>query len=254
MSPLLAAALLAAAAPAPGAAAPAGLGLSAAPAHLRLVGAARATIVVRNPGRRPLVVQAAPAGFALTLRGRPRIERRGTAPGTWLTVRPRRLRVAPGHAAALTVAASPPRGASPGDHAALVVLTSLPRTVAAVRVRLRVGVPVVLHVRGRVVRRLRPLGLAVRRHGRRRVLELRLANRGNVDERLDGVRLRLVLARRGRRVASLAPGRRELLPGGVGLVDFVVPRGVRGPLAARVELRLRAGGPVLRRRSYRLLI
>ncbi len=112
---------------------------------------------------------------------------------------------------------------------------------------MRVGVIVVLHVRGRLVRRLEARSLSVRRGASARLLELLLVNRGNVTERLGGDRLRLELARKGRLFATLRPRRRELLPHSAGIVEFAYRGRVRGDVVARVELR-----PVVRglRRSF----
>ena len=239
---LAAAALTAAAASIPGAAAGRGVAISASPLRLTLRGASAAAITVRNPGRRPLLVDVSRAGFARSLRGRPQVRAaRGAA--RWLRFRPRRIRIAPHRKATIHVAAKPPRRAEPGDHPALMLLTTRPLHVHRVRLRLRVGVIVVLRVRGRIVRRLDARRLTVRRVGSRRLLELLLVNRGNVTEHLGGARLRLVLLRRGRTLATLRPRRRELLPRSAGLAEFPDHGRVRGDVVARVELR-----PAARRR------
>jgi len=121
--------------------------------------------------------------------------------------------------------------------------------VHRVRLRLRVGVIVVLHVRGRIVRRLEARVLTVRHAGRRRLLELLLVNRGNVTERLGGARLRLLLLRYGRTLATLRPRRRELLPRSRGIAQFTYRGRVRGNVVARVELRPPAHG---RPRTFRI--
>jgi hypothetical protein len=102
--------------------------------------------------------------------------------------------------------------------------------------RLRLGVMVVLHVKGRIVRRLDARSLGVRRRGKRRVLELLLFNRGNVSERLGGDGLRLVLVRGSRTIATLRPRRRELLPRSRGIAEFVYRGTARGSIVARVQL------------------
>jgi hypothetical protein len=109
--------------------------------------------------------------------------------------------------------------------------------------RLRVGIIVVLHVRGRTVRRLDARALTVRHAGARRTLELLLVNRGNVTERLGGARLRLVLLRHGRTLAMLRPRRRELLPHSAGLAEFTYLGPVHGNVLARVEVRSPRGPP-----------
>ena len=232
---LLALALGAAAASIPGAAAGRGIALSASPLRVTLRGAAASAVIVRNPGRRTLLVDVSRAGFARSLRGKPQVRTAGGAAG-WLRVRPRRLRILPGATATLHVVARPPSRAEPGDHPALVLLTTRPVGVRHVRLRLRVGVIVVDHVRGRIVRRLDARSLTVRRRGAQRLLELLLVNRGNVTERLGGRRLRLVLLRRGRSFATLRPLRRELLPHSGGIAEFPYRGRVRGNVVARVEL------------------
>lgn len=245
---LAVAVLLAAAVPVPGAAATRGIRLSASPVRLTLTGTAAASITVRNPGRRPLLVRVSRAGFSRSLRGRPRVRRmKGAA--AWLRFRPRRLRLAPRTAATVHVRARPPRRARPGDHPALVLLATKPLGTGRVRVRMRVGIAVLVRVSGRIVHRLEPRALRVRRRTRRRLLELRLANRGNVVERLGGRRLRLVLLRRGRIVATLRPRRQELLPHTAGIAEFVYRGRVRGAVVARIELRPRGRG---RPRAFRV--
>ncbi|MGH3009391.1 MAG: hypothetical protein ACRDLM_08310 [Gaiellaceae bacterium] len=239
-----AASLVAAAVFAPHASA--GTGLSVSPLRLALVGRSSATITVRNPSGRPLLVAAGRAGFARTLRGRPRVRAvRGAA--DWLRVRPRRLRLAPHATGTLRVTALTPSTAAAGDHPALVLLGTRQPGDRRVRVLLRVGVVVLVHVTGPVVRRLEPQALTVERRGRKRLFELRLANRGNVLERLGGARLRLVLLRGGTAIARLRPRRLELLPHSAGIAEFVY----RGRLRGRIDARAELASPG-RSRSYRL--
>jgi hypothetical protein len=240
--------LAAAVASIPGAAAGRGIELSATPLRVTLRGASATVITVRNPGGRALRVDVSRTGFARSLSGRPRVQP-GRSAIVWLRVRPRRLRIAAGAKATLHVSARPSRGTAPGDHLALALLTTRPLGVHRVRLRLRVGVIVVLHVRGRIVRRLDARSLTVRRAGARRMLELLLVNRGNVTERLATDRLRLVLLRRGRPFATLRPRSRELLPRSVGIAEFAYRGRVRGDVLARVEVR-----PVVQglRRSFRV--
>ena len=240
--------LVAAAASSSGAAAGGGIGLSASPLRVTLRGASASVITVRNPGRRALRVDVSRAGFVRSLRGRPRVEP-GREDATWLRLRPRRFRIPPGGKATLHVAARPPRHATPGDHLALALLTTRPLGVHRVRVRMRVGVIVVLHVRGRIVRRLEARSLSVRRGAAGRLLELLLVNRGNVTERLGDDRLRLRLVRNGTVFATLRPRRRELLPRSAGIVEFAYRGSVRGDVVAHVELQPAVHGL---RRSFRV--
>jgi hypothetical protein len=219
-----------------GAATGRGIGLSASPLRVTLHGSAAATVTVRNPGRRALVVDVSRAGFARSLHGKPRV-RSARKAAAWLRVRPRRLRVAAGGKAVLRVRAAPPRLVEPGDHSALVLLTTRPLGRRRVRVRLRVGVIVDLRVPGRIVRRLDARALSVRRRGESRLLGLLLLNRGNVTERLGQDGLRLELSRRGHRLATLRPPRGELLPHSRGVAEFTYRGPVRGSVEARIELR-----------------
>jgi hypothetical protein len=220
--------LVTAAVLAPGAAA--ATGLSVSPLRLTLSGASPAAIEVRNPGGRPLVVAVSRAGFARTLRGRPRVQRvRGAA--DWLRVRPRRLRLAAHASGTLRLVATPPPNATPGDHPALILLGTRQPGERRVRVLLRVGVIVLVRVPGRIVQRLEPRLLAVRRHGARRLVELVIVNRGNVSERL---RPRLELRQRGRKPAVLRARRLELLPHSAGIAEFVYRGPLRGVVAARI--------------------
>jgi len=244
--------LLAPASPGAGAARPPA-SLTAAPSRLALAGATSQTVRVTNSGGEPVVVDVAPAGFALSLRGRPRIvARAAAAAASWLSIRPHRVVLPPGQAAALAVSAVPPPRAAAGDHAALVLLTARPPHGAGLAVRMRIGIVVVVRVPGAIVRRLEVRGLRVRRLGARRLLELSLANRGNVSERLEQGRVRVTLLRRGRLVARLrAPGR-EVLPRTAG-VDEIRYRGrLRGWVTAVVEVASPVHGTAVVRRRFRI--
>jgi hypothetical protein len=216
--------------------------------RLTLRGSSTGSVVVRNPGRRALLVDVSRAGFARSLRGKPRA-RPAAGAATWLRLRPRRFRLAPHAKTTLYVVAAPPQRAAPGDHPELVLLTTRPLGVRHVRVRLRVGLVVVLRVRGRIVRRLDASALKVHRSGTLRRLELRLVNRGNVTERLGADGLRLALLRGGRRFATLRPRSQELLPHSAGIAVFAYRGRLWGEVVARVELRPPVRG---RRRSFHL--
>lgn len=237
-----------AAASIPGAAAGRGIALSASPLCLTLRGASNAAVVVRNPGRRTMLVDVSRAGFARSLHGKPRVgQTRGVA--NWLRMRPKRIRIAPGKKGILHVRSVPACRAAPGDHPALMLLTTRPLGVHHVRVRMRVGVRVDLRIRGRIVRRLDARGLTVHRNGRRRLLELRLVNRGNVTVTLGGGGLQLALLRKGRRLTTLRPVRQELLPHSAGIATFTYGGRVRGPVLVRVELQSPMRGP---QRAFRV--
>ena len=136
---------------------------------------------------------------------------------------------------AATVSVSAPRVARAGDHPALVLLTTR-RPAAGIAVRMRLGVVVLVRAPGRVVHRVLPQALRMRR-GR---LELWLRNAGNVAERLDGRTVRVRLAG-----VRARPVPRELLPRARGVLALRYPSRVRGRMRAIVEVRV--GSRVLRR-------
>ncbi|MDX6481494.1 MAG: hypothetical protein QOG85_2004 [Gaiellaceae bacterium] len=235
-------AALAAAALIPSAAAGGGpaAALGVSPLRLELKGTTPSAITVRNPTARPLVVTVSRAGFARTLRGKPRIKAARGAAG-WLLVRPHRRLLAPHSTASFRVTAAPPTRARPGDHPALVLLATRPPADEQVHVLLRVGVVVLVRVPGTIVHQLVPQALSVHRKGAARMFSLRLANRGNVAERLGASRLHLVLMRRGARTQTLRAHRLEILPHSAGIAQFVYRGRLRGPVFARVVLQK---GPV----------
>jgi hypothetical protein len=218
--------------------------LMASPAHVELAGSGRATVRVTNSGSRRVVLDVRRAGFALDLRGRPRIVgqravRRSAA--SWLGFRPRRLALSPGASGSVTIASRVPARAEPGDHDALVVFTTRRRAADGLAVRVRMGVVVVVRAPGTVVRRIALAGLRPVGAGRRRALELVLLNRGNVTETLERGRVVVALERRGRRLARLAAEPRSFRPGTRGVVRFPLHRRPVGDVLARVDLVSEAG-------------
>ena len=222
------------------------IALIASPAHVSLTGSGKAPLAVTNSGASPLVVDVARAGFALDLRGRPRVTGRRA---TWLAVSPRQLTLAPGAKATLTVASRVPAGAEPGDHSELVLLTTRPPTARGLPVRVRLGVVVDVRAPGKVVRRVDVLRIRARRAGWTRVLGLLLANRGNVTETVGGSCALLWLHRRGRILVRLRAPERRILPHTSGLVELTYRGRARGRLAARVVPSSRPGCPRIRSRE-----
>jgi P pilus assembly chaperone PapD len=222
--------------------------LMAAPARVVLAGTKRAAVRVTNSGTRPAVVDVSRAGFALTLRGRPRIVRRGArSAASWLKLQPTRLALPARTSASLLVSARIPRNAEPGDHDGLVLLTTRPSAGARVAVRVRLGVVVVVRAPGTVVRRLVLRRLSVARRGGRRLLELRVANRGNVTETLARVRVTVSRVRTGRRLATLGASRRDVRPHSQGILEFRLRRRMRGPVSVRVVIPAAVGRGAIRR-------
>jgi hypothetical protein len=229
------------------AAALAAIAITVSPARVNLLGNGTAIVRVANTGNTTAVMDASRAGFALDLRGRPRIVT--AASSVWLSFSPSRLWIAPGRAGSLKVTAHAGRGMTPGDHAAVLLLTQHPVARGGVAVRTRIGVLVVLRVPGAVVHRLTVTG--IRALARRR-LAVSLRNRGNVAELLQPGRLTVTLWRGRRVVARLHPTTRELLPRTRGLIELRYRGLVSGRLTARVVLATTGQAPF--RRAFTLKV
>jgi hypothetical protein len=222
-------------------AAPPPVALTATPAHVALAGAAVQSIAVANPGRTVAVVEARPAGFALDLRGRPRVVAQRDR-SIVLSVAPRRFALAPGATGTVLVASTVRRGARVGDHVGLILFTTQPRGGAGIGVRMQVGVPVTVRVPGTVRRRVvfESLQLA------KQILELRFHNVGNVTATIGAQRFRVELLLGRHVLAALRVRRRQLLPAARSVVDVRLPLRVRGRVRAVVVADDGAGG-MLRR-------
>ena len=203
------------------------------------MGSGSSTVRLTNFGSTRVVVDIVRAGFALDLRGRPRIvattqTSRSAAP--WIAFRPRSIPIRSGASSSVTLTAKVPPGAEPGDHDALLLFTTRRRAQDGVAVRMRIGVVVVLRVPGLVVHRLGLGPLRVTRSGRGRALELLVVNRGNVTERIEGRSAAAELFAGGRRIAKLRVVPRDVRPRTRGLVQFRLPSRARGRITARVSI------------------
>jgi hypothetical protein len=229
--------------------------IAASPARVVLPRPSAERVVrVTNPGRLAVLVDAAPAGFALDLRGRPRIVALPAA-ARWIAVAPQRHVLEPGGTTTFTVRAARPRRSGPGDHPSLVLLTAVPaKRVAGVPVRMQVGVVVMLRVPGAIVHRLDVPAVRVRHRprGDTRVVEISIANRGNVAEQVGARRLVVTLLRRGTVVSRLLPKARELLPRSRAVAELPYRGLVRGWVQARVDLIRPSPGVKVLRRSFRI--
>jgi len=241
--------LLASALPAGASSDAARFAVSAWPSRVTVSAPGTATVGVGNPGKAPVTLVARSAGYTLDRGGRPRI---GPATTSWFAVRPARLVVAPHGTARLRVAVRRPAGARPGDHAELLLLSTEPPPGRRVAARLRIGVVVVVRVPGRRVRRLGLGPLRVHGHDRFTVVELTIANRGNVDEWIGRGRIRVTLVRQGWRMASAAIEPRRLLALSSGVVEARFRGRLAGRLIAVVVLRQPRAGVAIARRSYPL--
>jgi hypothetical protein len=212
--------------------------LTATPARVLLTGSARTRLRVTNSGAKPVAVDVSRAGFALDVRGRPRIVRSQGARSAagWLTLRPAHFTIGPRSAASLALTAKVPPDAEPGDHDALALLRTRPIATGRVAVQLRLGVVVVVRAPGEIVRRLELRRLRVVRRGRVTALEVSVTNIGNVTEPLQGARAVLARTRGGPVVATATAPRRDLRPRTGGIVAFHFRRPLHGPMTAEVVI------------------
>jgi hypothetical protein len=194
---------------------------------------------VVDPGRAAAVVDIRVAGFALDVRGRPRILARQD-PAVHVTVGARRVALRAGGDAAVAVTARARPRASPGDHAALLLLSTRAPQQGGVAVRMQLGVIVLVRVPGEVVHRLSAGAIRVAR----RMICIALRNRGNVAERILPRELVVELRRAGRVVARLRARTQELLPHSAAMISVALPRTSR---ATRAVVTLRHGAAFVRR-------
>lgn len=220
-------------------------GLSVWPVRLSLAPGGAGVVHVANGGRRAALVELGVAGFALDLRGTPRVVRRSDGTGA-LSLRPRRLLVPRRGATTFEVRVARRSRLGPGDHPALVLLSARSAGGAGVGVRVRIGLTVEVRVPGALRRRVELGRLRVRR----RVLALLATNRGNVAERVTRGSLALHVMRRGRLLAVLRPRPRDLLPGSRGVLEFTLPRRLHG----RVGIVVTAARLPARGRRYQVSI
>jgi hypothetical protein len=214
--------------------------LSVSPARLALAAPGSRTIKLRNDGAEQVVVDVARRPL-----GPP------PAAKMWLQITPTRVVLRSAESAILTLRASPPRRAEPGEHRILVLLTTRPLRGGRVNVQVRLGVRIRMVVPGRIVRNAALGGLRLRRSRNARFMFVSVTNRGNVTVPLRG-RATALLLRRGQRLAQLTPrGRRALLPGARAVLALRYGGRVRGLLTVVIRIRL---GPGVRaiERHYRV--
>jgi hypothetical protein len=212
--------------------------LTATPARVLLTGSGGTSVRVTNSGTKRVAVDISRAGFALDLRGRPRIvaSPSGRSAAGWLTLRPMHFTIEPRSTESLVVTAKLPRGAEPGDHDALALLRTRPVANGRVAVRLRLGVVVVVRAPGAIVRRLELRRLRISRRARATLIQITVANPGNVTESLRGARAVLSRTKNGPVLAAALAPSRDLRPRTQGIVSFQYRRTLRGPMTARVVI------------------
>ena len=216
------------------------MALSVSPARLALAAPGARTIKLRNDGAEPVIVE---------------VTRRALGPQpaakTWLQITRTRVVLRSAESAILTLRASPPQRAEPGEHRILVLLTTRPLRGGRVSVQVRLGVRIRMVVPGRIVRDAALGGLRLRRLRNARFMFVSITNRGNVTVPLRG-RITASLLRRGQRLARLTlrvP--RALLPGAHAVLALHYGGQVRGLLTAIIRIRLGPGVRAVERR-YRV--
>jgi hypothetical protein len=237
---LLLALVLAAVAPA-SAGAPRRVGLVVWPARSTLAAGTATSLHVANHTRHSMSLTVRAVGLALDLRGAPRVIR-SSAGTSLVSIGRHQVAVAAGRVEVVRVRARAAHGSAAGDRPALVLVTARSAGGAGIGVQVRIGVPVEVRVPGAVHRQLQigPM------HVRRRRLDLLVRNRGNVEERLDRGTALVEVWRASRRLATLHPRPRDLLPHTRGLLEFRVPKRFRG----QVRLVVRIRRPTNTRRAF----
>ena len=235
--------------------------LSASPPQLLLADGGAGAVEVRTLGTAKVDVAASMVEYAVSADGTVVVDpaRAPTRSARkWLSVSPKSLTLAAGASATVRVSADGARSVPAGDYHALVLLATKGSTTGGVGVSARLGVGVLVRVQGKISRRLAIVGVGVRK----RALHVRLANRGNVNERLLRGQVSVRLARGGRTLARLIAPARTLLPHTRGYVTVRVPRSLKGRVVAIVHVRptsarqagmnAPAAAPV--QRSFRLVL
>ncbi|HET7129971.1 MAG TPA: hypothetical protein VFJ93_12935 [Gaiellaceae bacterium] len=221
--------------------APRRAGLVVWPARTTIAAGAATSLHIANHTRGAVSLTIRTVGLALDLRGAPRVVR-SSAGTPLLVVGRRRVVIAAGGVGAFGMRASAARGSASGDRPALVLLTARSGGGAGIGVRVRIGVPVEVRVPGTLRRRLELGALHVR--GRR--IEVLVRNVGNVDERVERSAVLIEVWRASRRLATLRPRARDLLPQARGLLEFRL----RKPLHGRGRIVVHLIRPTSARRSY----
>jgi hypothetical protein len=233
-------ALLAAGTALSSAAGPQPVALSATPTIVTLLGTSTSQIHVVNPSHRAITVAVATGNYAIASNGRVQIDPK-VAPNrtakAWLSITPATLKLGPNGEGNVTVVSHPPKKAEPGDHHALVLLTARAAESGQVAIRTRIGVGVLVRMPGSIVRKLAIPSLRVKAAGKAKLLNLAVANLGNVNERLAPGKLTIQLSRAGKSLTVLRTRPVDLLPASRQTVSVPYRGKVHGTLRAVVRVR-----------------
>ena len=212
--------------------------LSVTPTQLILVGASKGTFTVRNPSKSSITLNAAVGNYIIKPNGRvvvdPKLPPKRSAK-RWLAISPKRFTVKANGTFDLKVRSHPGRKAGAGDHHALVLFTSKPSAKGKVLVRTRIGVGVLVRVKGKLKRRLAIPALSVIRRSHK--LRLVIANRGNINERLLKHRVSVTLKRGNSTAQTLWGPPRQVLPHSRTVYSLSYRSGLSGTFTALVTVR-----------------
>jgi hypothetical protein len=190
------------------------LGIAASPTLLYMQGAGRDRIEVSNIAKTAVTVTVGTGNYAISGTGHVKVDPKvapNRAAKAWLTVAPRRFRLAGGASTYVSVAAHPPRRAEPGDHNALVYLATSSKK-GEVGVQTRLGVGVLVRMPGQIQRRLVLRKASVVHKAKARYVRVVVGNSGNINERVAKGRLTVTLMRGSQQVKILHGSFFELLP------------------------------------------
>jgi hypothetical protein len=212
------------------------------PTQLVLIGASKGSFTLRNPTSKPIPLTAAIGNYVIQRNGtfivNPKLPPKRSSK-RWLSISPKHFTLPAKGRFTIEVRSHPGRKAGPGDHHALVLFSTTPSGKGKVLVRTRIGVAVLVRVKGKIKRRIVIGGLSARRKNHQ--LRLVLNNRGNINERLLRHRVRVVLKRGKRTVQTLWGPPRDVLPYSGSVYSLAYRKGLKGKMTALVTVRPQNG-------------
>jgi hypothetical protein len=218
------------------------ISLSVNPSTLQLQAGDTQNVSVTNIGDASTNLTVAVGDYAMTPSGtvilNPRNATKASA-SRWLAVSPSTIPLNPGESTTLSVRATPPSTAAPGDHEALVLLSGSPvrSQRGTVVVNARLGIGVLVRVPGDLHRHLTITRIRQRGHGAKRTLQVGLTNMGNVNEVLARGQATATFKQGGRTSTCALTGRRSILPGAQAVVAIRCPGALARTTKAVVTIR-----------------
>ena len=221
-----------------------GISVSVAPSHLVIPAGQTQDLTISNPGSDPVTFDLSTGNYVLSANGQVQIDPKqppARSAKDWIRLSPSTVTIDGQQSATIHVATKRVSSAAPGDHQALVFITSrATSTPGSVGVQTRLGIGVVVRVPGTLIRRLRVNKPTVATRGGVRVLQVRITNAGNINERFEKGQVRVTL-RTGAAKTVLIAKPQNVLPGTYGI--FSLP--YRGKLTGTVKATatVRPGSP-----------